>query len=217
MHNFEDILGNTPANDVSRVSVVDTFVLTYGRLMVSLLSQDKIEEALTVSNKGRARALAELLHSSYSVHCPEDQKANIFDECGIKDVAKLVGCEIMFFALDKDEIYSWVINADGSIKFKKKIVPPEFQSRANRTQLSHDFNLVQELQELISTARENRSPVKCEDRSLAPLYSSMESIGTEDELTSELSSVSIRDETAGPDLVFPFSPPSAGKEDQVSE
>ena len=170
---YEELFENVPKQDQFKTSVRDTFIRYYRILAGSLLSQSKTEQALVVAEKGRARALAELIRSRYSVNCAEVAEANILDLRGIQEVVKGVGTAVMFLSLDFHGINIWVIQPNGIIEFKAKHIKtsPKFKKRGFLTDRA---TLVEEeLNSLICNARGPRaieSTAKYEDRSLSFLY-----------------------------------------------
>lgn len=106
-------------NDSLKVSLFDTQVDTYSRLQQVLIKQNKIKDALEISERGRARAFVELLFDRLSSEAIS--KANIkpptFKQ--IKKIAAEQTATIVEYSIIEDKLYIWVVQPKGEIEFRQ--------------------------------------------------------------------------------------------------
>ena len=106
-------------NDSFKVSLFDTQVDTYHILQKVLIKQNKIESALEISERGRARAFVELLVASLSPQA--SSQANIqpptFKQ--IQKIAEQQAATIVEYSIIEDQLYIWVIQPTGEITFRQ--------------------------------------------------------------------------------------------------
>ncbi|MEA5573406.1 CHAT domain-containing tetratricopeptide repeat protein [Calothrix sp. UHCC 0171] len=115
-------------DDTQRISIFEEQETTYRLLQEVLVSQDKVGAALEIAERGRTRALVDLLleRSDFSTlgDALEDF-ASAPSLKGIKEVAiqretTLVEYSIIYDDLGQEsKIYIWVVNPLGEIKFKQ--------------------------------------------------------------------------------------------------
>ena len=155
---FEKLFENTPKQDQFKISIRDTFISTHRLLTEILLNQGKTKESLAVAEKGRARALAELMHHSVSSRHVD---VLILDFCGIIEFAKSLHSLVIYLSFSLSGVNEWIIQLNGDIQLKKG---PKTQSVAAAEQ---------EIMSLITKAHKQdmtRCIANCEDRSLSFLY-----------------------------------------------
>jgi tetratricopeptide (TPR) repeat protein len=112
-------------SDSDKVSFADRVAETYKLLQRSLIEQNKPQAALEIAERGRARALAELL-ASRSVDAATNtlklpKSPNLVK---IQQIAKSQNATLVEYSLIDDTIYIWVIPPNGSITFKQSKLPP---------------------------------------------------------------------------------------------
>jgi CHAT domain-containing protein len=112
-------------SDSAKVSFADRVAETYKLLQRSLIEQNKPQAALEIAERGRARALAELL-ASRSVDAATNtlklpKSPNLVK---IQQIAKSQNATLVEYSLIDDTIYIWVIPPNGSITFKQSKLPP---------------------------------------------------------------------------------------------
>ncbi|MBF2063187.1 MAG: CHAT domain-containing protein [Calothrix sp. C42_A2020_038] len=114
-------------SDKSQISIFETQAQVYSLLQTALIAQNKIEEALEVSERGRARAFINLLATRQS------QKSNFVNILPptLKDIQKIAQQQNATFVQysianqsTKNEIYIWVIKPTGEIAFEKVDLKP---------------------------------------------------------------------------------------------
>jgi CHAT domain-containing protein len=149
-------LGN---NDSYKVSIFEQQARTYRTLQQVLIAQNKTNEALEISERGRSRAFVELLTSRLSstnisqTSPPAVDKPTIalLQKIAKQQNATLVQYSIIYddFKVDgkrkikESEIYIWVIKPTGEITFRKSDLKPLWQ-KENTT-----------LAELVTISRES--------------------------------------------------------------
>jgi CHAT domain-containing protein/predicted negative regulator of RcsB-dependent stress response len=117
----------TGLTDKNKVSFADTIVGSYQLLQKVLIEQNKIPAALEVSERAKARALAELLASkiisSNSVQANKIRQAP--DLSQIQQIAKAQAATLVQYSIVNDSIYTWVIKPTGKISFHQTKLPPK--------------------------------------------------------------------------------------------
>ncbi|MBD2743063.1 tetratricopeptide repeat protein [Coleofasciculus sp. FACHB-1120] len=129
---LESVRAGLGRNDASKVSLFEDQANTYRNLQQVLIAQNKIEAALEISERGRARAFVELLASRLSESSvqPTLTSPNINK---IKEIAKLQNSTLVEYSIvyedqnaegkktqsQTSEIYIWVVKPTGEIAFRK--------------------------------------------------------------------------------------------------
>ena len=127
---WEDIRGskNTRGqglSDLNKVSFADRVAITYQLLQKSLIEQNKPQAALEISERARARALAELLASKIITSKASSQSIRQFPSFAkIQQIAKAKQATLVQYSIiDDDLVYIWVIKPNGEIAFKQSKLP----------------------------------------------------------------------------------------------
>ncbi|WP_348239414.1 tetratricopeptide repeat protein [Trichocoleus sp. Lan] len=129
---LESVRTGLGRNDANKVSLFEDQVSTYRNLQQVLLAQNKIEAALEIAERGRARAFVELLASRLSEASVQATltSPNINK---IKEIAKLQNATLVEYSIvyedidaigkrsqsQTSEIYIWVVKPTGEIAFRK--------------------------------------------------------------------------------------------------
>ena len=113
-------------------------IKTYQGLIKNLISQNKYEDALLISERSRGRALTEVTNTS-SDNKPIDG-ATSPSIAQIKQTAKqqnatLVQYSILYDDSKESELYIWVIKPTGEIKFSQVDLKPLWQQKTSLTEL----------------------------------------------------------------------------------
>ncbi|NES21628.1 MAG: tetratricopeptide repeat protein, partial [Symploca sp. SIO3E6] len=111
-------------SDKDRVSLFDKRAQTYGYLQQALLAQNKIEAALEIAERGRARSLAELLAQRLS-NISEGQagiKPTTIDE--IKQIASQQQATLVEYSVIEETLLIWVVKPSGEVFVEKVNLPP---------------------------------------------------------------------------------------------
>lgn len=105
--------------DANKVSLFETQADTYRLLQEVLLLQKKPEAALEVSERGRARAFAELLASRLNAQTEEPiELPKAPNLARIKEIAQQQQATLVEYSLNEDQVYIWVIQPEGKIDFR---------------------------------------------------------------------------------------------------
>jgi CHAT domain-containing protein len=108
-------------SDSSKVAFADRVAHIYKLLQQSLIEQNKPQAALEIAERGRARALAELL-ASRAINTPKLSKAPNLAK--IQQIAKSQNATLVEYSLIDKVIYIWVISPNGQIAFQQSKLPP---------------------------------------------------------------------------------------------
>ncbi|OCR01990.1 hypothetical protein BCD67_05120 [Oscillatoriales cyanobacterium USR001] len=155
-------------DDSHRVSIFETQRSAYLLMQEVLVAQDKFTEALEISERGRTRAFIELLRQKISKPEKAEKAEKITDyltTSDIQQVAQNQNATLVEYSIVFEEIYIWVIQPTGNIKFR----------RANLTPLETRHKSLKDLQEIILKARvsigvdekdsnQNRIEIETEDK-----------------------------------------------------
>ena len=141
----EELFGNTPRMDEHRASIRSLFIKAERLLVEILADEGRAEEALLAAEKGRSRALTELIRDLSGTHRLPGNSVESVDD--IREVVSDIDCPVIFFALPNktSQLLTWVIQPDGGIEFKRATVS-------------------------VSPVQIEYQDVKCEDRSLPSLH-----------------------------------------------
>ncbi|MGB7057337.1 MAG: CHAT domain-containing tetratricopeptide repeat protein, partial [Geitlerinemataceae cyanobacterium] len=109
-------------SDEDKISIFDTQAYTYRLLQRVLIAQNKIETALEISERGRARAFVELMAQRQQGDSSEEfvppAPPTLAD---IQQVAREQNATLVEYAvLDDETLYIWVISPDGNIAFRQQ-------------------------------------------------------------------------------------------------
>ncbi|NET86773.1 MAG: CHAT domain-containing protein [Kamptonema sp. SIO1D9] len=101
--------------DENKVSLAERQNQTYSYLQETLIAQNKIEAALEIAERGRARAFIELLAANFAENPPDINPPNIQK---IKQIAQEQNATLVQYSLVNDNIYTWVIQPTGEVAFR---------------------------------------------------------------------------------------------------
>jgi tetratricopeptide (TPR) repeat protein len=111
--------------DSDKLAFADRIPATYKLLQKVLIQQKKPQAALEISERGRARALAELLASrSVDVATNTLKVPNAPNLAQIQQVARNQNATLVEYSLIDETIYMWVIPPNGKINFGQSKLPP---------------------------------------------------------------------------------------------
>ncbi|MEH2030292.1 MAG: CHAT domain-containing tetratricopeptide repeat protein [Nostoc sp.] len=148
--NIWEALRNTKLKlqDTNKVSLFDTQINTYTLLQQVLIAQNKPDRSLEISERGRARALVELIASRLSSDNSNEAKPpQSLTIAEMKQIANIQNSTLVQYSIIRDvgkvefkelELYIWVIKPTGEVTFRKADLKPLWQK--NKTTLN-DFIL----------------------------------------------------------------------------
>ena len=177
---WESIRGKLGNNDSYKVSIFEEQARTYRILQNVLIAQNKTNEALEISERGRARAFVELLSSRLSntntsqTSQPAVDKPTIalLQKIAKQQNATLVQYSIIYDDLKIDgkqqnkesELYIWVIKPTGEIAFRKSDLKPLWQKEnttlAELVTISRESIGVKRRGGIVASLDPNAAPVK---------------------------------------------------------
>ena len=156
---LESLRAKLGQNDSYKVSIFEEQAGTYRTLQQVLIAQNKTNEALEISERGRARAFVELLTSRLSSTNTTQSSQPTVDKPTIsllQKIAKQQNATLVQYSIigdefkvdgkrkkEESEIYIWVIKPTGEITFRKSDLKPLWQ-KENTT-----------LAELVTTSRKS--------------------------------------------------------------
>jgi CHAT domain-containing protein len=133
----------TKLSDANKISIFETQTATYRLLQQVLIVQNKTNEALEISERGRARAFVELLTSRLSNTNTSQTSQPAVDKPTIallQKIAKQQNATLLQYSIITDdlkidgkrqskesELYIWVIKPTGEITFRKSDLKPLWQ------------------------------------------------------------------------------------------
>jgi len=126
-------LRNDSGDNANKISIFEGQARSYRSLQQVLIAQNKITEALEISERGRARALVDLLSRQSS---PNPTKAPTLDPPNleqIKQIAKsqnatLVQYSIIYENSKESDLYIWAVKPTGEVAFEKVDLKAALQS-----------------------------------------------------------------------------------------
>ncbi|XP_031574882.1 tetratricopeptide repeat protein 28-like [Actinia tenebrosa] len=167
---YELIFVGLKQNDRFKIAFIDKYKETFKLLLKVLIERNKKEEALVLSDQYRAKALKDLLVSSYGMK--KEQTAD--EDLQYADVQSLVSSSdytLLFYSTCFDELYTFVVEAGNELGFS----------------VQHFEYCDTCLDKLVDETFEDmkvRQVIHCEDRSLDNMHYSEENKNPkEDELT----------------------------------
>ena len=176
---YQELFDGALRQDYYKVSRCEHSVRVYRLLILVLLTQNKAEEGLLVAERGRSKALAELMTTSYSLKKSEANDDRALSLSQIREVVKLLDATVIFFSLLEDNdtsiIWSWTIKLNGQVTdMPCGIVSEETTSceaQASPATLAvKGTNLMSILAETRQLLIKGRGSREYEDRSLSFLY-----------------------------------------------
>jgi CHAT domain-containing protein len=120
---YESLRGEL--DDSNKISIADRQSRAYGTLQIALRDLNRINEALEVSERGRARAFADLLARRLSSSSTIPSESIIKIE-KIKTIAGEQNATIVEYwrSIGNDKIFIWVVKPTGEIIFRQADVKP---------------------------------------------------------------------------------------------
>ncbi|NEP98993.1 CHAT domain-containing protein, partial [Moorena sp. SIO3F7] len=132
---WESLRSNLGSNDLERVSIFETHETTYSTLQEYLVERKQFNQALEITERGRARAFVELLARGLSESEPNLKNHKPIAPPNIKQIKKITqeqNSTIVLYSIIKEvveaqgvrqlqdkELYIWVIKPTGKIAFRQ--------------------------------------------------------------------------------------------------
>ena len=112
--------------DAQRITLAETQATTYQLLQTALVQDSNPDQALIITERGRARALVDLLSQRSQTQKTAAKDTAAITLSSIKATAKDQNATIVTYAVShqlsnpelETELYTWVIQPDGTIHFK---------------------------------------------------------------------------------------------------
>ncbi|AOY78668.2 CHAT domain-containing protein [Moorena producens JHB] len=132
---WESLRSNLGSNDLERVSIFETHQTTYSALQEYLVERKQVNQALEITERGRARAFVELLARGLSDSGSKLKTNKPIAPPNIKQIKKITeeqNSTIVLYSIIKEdveaegvrqlqdkELYIWVIKPTGKIAFRQ--------------------------------------------------------------------------------------------------
>ena len=164
----EDLRGLLKDNDQFQISFLDVHDFPYQTLSAFFCFSGNPNNALYVLELSRARALAELMATQYSVET--QTSGNPQSWIGIENIMrKESNCACLYISYYDEDLFLWIIKTSGVIYFRRLTINEKFASGGLTGSLDDFFT--KSFRILIGTSPE----VDCEDRSLNDIESKLKS------------------------------------------
>jgi CHAT domain-containing protein/tetratricopeptide (TPR) repeat protein len=179
-----------PEQDDFKISIVDTFIITYKRLATVLIETQQIEEALLVCDRGRARALGDLLTAKYGITKENTCGSTQLEFTDITAVSSNCNVCIVFFALLVNKgLGIWVAIHEKPLIFmecKDEGLNHSIQVLGFKKvhKKNNDLPFIKEVNDAYYKMKV-RQAVRCENRSLELPHNSQQQIFSDDQNTAE--------------------------------
>jgi CHAT domain-containing protein len=112
----ESMFDQLQDRDDLKISIVDTFIDTNKYLTEILIGEDKVKEALLVSERGKARALSDLLFSKYHIPLGNAKSVQLkYDE--VERVLSKSDVCLLYFSLQFRSVALWVLAPEKGFYF----------------------------------------------------------------------------------------------------
>ena len=156
---IEEILGN---KDEHKVSISNRHGMSYYHLSRMLIKDKQQMKALVIADRGRTRALADLMRSNYGIQTTSGSQGKMLSHNEIQQIAAMVSRNtILLISINFDKVYFWVVQPDGSIVFRETTTEPQ------------EMQPIECIKRIVDKAYaeigDPKFEVKCEDRSLPDL------------------------------------------------
>ncbi|WP_341531788.1 CHAT domain-containing protein (plasmid) [Nostoc sp. UHCC 0302] len=142
---WESLREQLGKNDSYKVSIFEEQALTYRTLQQVLIAQNKTNDALEISERGRSRAFVELLTSRLSSQnfnqSSEKPKISLLQQIAKEQNATLVEYSIIYDDFNiqgkqethESELYIWVIKPTGEVTFFRNVDLKPLWQKENTT------------------------------------------------------------------------------------
>ncbi|NEO49152.1 MAG: tetratricopeptide repeat protein [Moorea sp. SIO4A3] len=119
---WEDIRQDLGNEDDWKISIFEQQSRSYRLLQQVLVAQGKPKQALEISERGRNRALIDLLAAQLSETTQKTKAPTLKD---IQEIAKQQQATLVEYSIVDDQIYIWVIAPTGEITFRSNTLPQD--------------------------------------------------------------------------------------------
>ena len=134
---IRETLRSELVNNDHKASIFETQVETYRYLQQVLVTQNKCDEALEISELGRTRAFAELLRQNLlTTDLATNEVTNTLSIARIQQIAQQKNSTIVEYSIiDSDNLYIWVIQPNGNITHRAANLEPLNQQNQSLKQI----------------------------------------------------------------------------------
>jgi len=115
---YDYLFTNLRHHDQFKISIFDELVKTYNLLTSVLINTQQLQEALLVSDRGRARALGDRLTMTYGISQEEYLSSNPLTYPDVQQVLSTDSFTLLHYSLLDESLAVWVLTKD-SMTFKQ--------------------------------------------------------------------------------------------------
>ncbi|MCP2729622.1 CHAT domain-containing protein [Limnofasciculus baicalensis] len=139
---WEDLRNRLGGNDIYKISLFETQTAIYSNLQQILIAQNRINEALEIGERGRARAFVELLQRRLSPDSKQNLTIAPITIEQIKQTAKNHNATIVEYSViantfkinnqiqtRESSLYVWVIKPSGEVSFRSVDLKPLWEQK----------------------------------------------------------------------------------------
>ena len=120
---FDNVRSLLQSKDQWKVTLRNRYQEAYTLLLMVLLQQNKIEEALCTAERGRGQALTDLMESRYSLkpilHASDEEMERISE-------LSFLSSQTVFLAVDKTAINYWILQKGEECHFRRKEIDKNY-------------------------------------------------------------------------------------------
>ncbi|XP_031553143.1 tetratricopeptide repeat protein 28-like [Actinia tenebrosa] len=170
---YEKLFDDLGEQEKMKISIVDTFILAYKLLTMVYIETKQEQKALLMTERGRARALGDILMAKYTLTLYPGSKLQL-EYSDIENIVANRDYSILVFALEYRYVATWVLASQspllfvgGKIKGFELPINDLFSNRIDKKEL-----LVTCITEIVNKAHDCMrvsEGANCEDRSLEQL------------------------------------------------
>jgi CHAT domain-containing protein len=171
---YEWLFDHLQDEDQLKISIVDTFIQTHDYLTAVLIRSLKADEALLLAERGRARALGDLLMVKYGVTNRNDTRKNFLTDVDIETILSNRKFCVLFFAMASvTYVAAWHLSHCSKSHHIEPI--KSFNSAAHKSPLEkcQEDRVQIQLNQLVESSYDKmkvrEAGTNCEDRSLVLL------------------------------------------------
>ena len=177
----EELLGN---KDEHKVSISDLHSAVYCSLSRALIKDKQEMKALVIADRGRTRALADLMRSNYGIQTTNGPQGKMLSHNEIQQTAAMASRNTFFvISIDWFRVYMWVLGPDGSIILRDTTTEPQ------------EMKPIQCIKRIVNKVYDelgvHEVQVNCDDRSLPDLYNAQDEFNPREPQPTPRSSVDL--------------------------
>ena len=120
---FDEMRALLQSEDVWKITFRNEYEAAYTALWKTLLSLERVDEALNAAEQGRAQGLMDLMKLRYDSELPASEALESKEK--ISDMLSDLSTQTVFAALESKIIHLWVLSTGRKVQFRQKEVEKE--------------------------------------------------------------------------------------------